>query len=222
MAFGLLDVAGPRGSGAGQQHAVVWCGSRRVDRPLHRRGVPTQFVHNPKAGGTSIQDFLAQVAAHRRVAYFEKNGGGELRADPPRRVWDKAPHQTQMLQTSVPNGQVFVGHRRKGSDMPALDAQRPLFVVVLREPVSVLRSVYQYVASRFPQGHLNRVVNERLRAAGVPQEQWLDRIVLGGAREVVAASAATRGNGTGAGGPAAAAAATAAEAAGGMPRRGSR
>ena len=90
--FGLLGLEAG-GGGDDAPHALVWCGSRRAHRPMRRGGVPTQFIHVPKARGwhssaaeRGVLVVCGWVARMLGVGggWCARGGGGEGAAQPTR------------------------------------------------------------------------------------------------------------------------------------------
>ena len=79
-------------------------------------------------------------------------------------------------------GQVYVGHSAKGYGRPELEAEVPLYLIVMREPTSLWRSLFSYVAShpKHPQYEESRDLNAQLIAAGVAPDRLLDHELLEG------------------------------------------
>ena len=109
------------------------CASRAADRPFADDGVPTQYVHVPKAAGSSLQMLLAYYVAFPQSILYIK---GEVE-DHPR----------------TPAGTIFVGHAPIVNDPNSLYAAKrafyarnPFFISSVREPMSRMLSLYDYRA----------------------------------------------------------------------------
>lgn len=105
--------------------------SRKRERPGIVRGVPVQYVHVPKAGGTTIQEAMTSWGHERNLHVLLHNGDHEG-------VWP--------CPDSVVNRGILLGHRGFGycQRMQRQYGDRALYVVALREPVSRLRSLFDY------------------------------------------------------------------------------
>ena len=109
------------------------CASRAADRPFADDGVPTQYVHVPKAAGSTLQMLLAYYVAFPRSLLYIK---GEVE-DHPR----------------TPAGTIFVGHAPIVNDpnsqyaaKRAFYARNPFFISSVREPMARMLSLYDYRA----------------------------------------------------------------------------
>ena len=107
----LLKHSGPNGS------------DHDPGRPFGR---PVQFIHVPKAGGTSIQVALYTFAKAHHVEVFTFDNGGP---------WYEPKHANQGL---------FLGHRGFGFS-ENIFSKSPVTIVVIREPVSRMVSIYDYL-----------------------------------------------------------------------------
>ena len=132
--------------------------SRRQDKPGFPDGAPAQYVHIPKAGGTTIQKTLTEWAHGRSLRTMLKNGNREG-------YWSCE---------DVPVGRgVNMGHRGFGfcEKFARKFSGSAFFVVALREPVARLRSLFDYI--------MYKRSNEAFRSY---QDQWegreLDDLVL--------------------------------------------
>lgn len=110
-------------------------GSRRSEKPGLPGGVVVQYVHVPKAGGTTIQDQLDKWARARSIPIFMKNGDHEVN-------W-KCP------ANAIKSG-ILMGHRGFGFCPRFMDSalgEKAFYIVALREPVSRFRSLFDYFIS---------------------------------------------------------------------------
>ena len=160
------------------------CASRAAERPWTPKGPPIQFVHIHKAGGTSLYELFGygvsvKPRADMRGVHICLHNF--FVASPP------APVRTNF--PVLKKGTIYIGHRPVG--FGALSAQaKPLYIVVLREPLARTISLYDYMATssyrttrsvRMQQmfdmmKHLQTRAEPAARAAGVPSThlfEWL-------------------------------------------------
>jgi hypothetical protein len=109
------------------------CKSRKDDYPMSKQGVPMQYVHVPKAAGSSIQMLLAYYVAIPQDLFFIV---GEV---------EDYPH--------VPPGTMFAGHNPiVNSPDSKFKAKRdffwsnPFFMSTMRDPLPRIVSLYDYHA----------------------------------------------------------------------------
>jgi len=121
------------------------------DSPGRRKGRPIQFIHVPKAGGTSVQESLSIWAKAHGIPVLIHDGDGFQ--------WD-----------SVGRRGLFLGHRGFGYSRSVAEAA-PITIIALREPVSRLISVFDYL----------RTTDQRVPAVLMIQRVWqentLDEVV---------------------------------------------
>ena len=108
--------------------------SRRRERPGVNKGVPVQYVHVPKAGGTTIQDAFAAWGHAKGLHVYLHDGDHEG-------VW--------MCPDALVNRGILLGHRGFGfcQRMQRAYGDKAFYVVAMREPVSRLRSLFDYFMS---------------------------------------------------------------------------
>jgi len=106
--------------------------SRRGERPGVAPGVPVQYIHIPKAGGTTLQENMEAWARSHSVKVLLHDGDHEG-------VWRCNDVQRGLL----------IGHRGFGycQRMERNYGARAFYVVALREPVSRFRSLFDYIMS---------------------------------------------------------------------------
>jgi hypothetical protein len=124
--------------------------TRRRHHPGLQGGPFVQFIHVPKAGGSSVQDALrAWCKANERCSCLTFNGplveGSAARCPPNLAGWT-----------------MFAGHRGYGFCRVIERSPRGLVTLVaLREPVSRIRSLYDYEAHRLQRnsvaGHVHKL-----------------------------------------------------------------
>ena len=106
------------------------CTSRRKDHPLEQDGAPVQYVHVPKAAGTSIQ-FYIQIRIAKRF-------------DRPSKKLDRRKHpELCPANDDGWEGGIYWGH------CPIVSAHgnpRPMFIVSMRKPVDRWVSNFNYIA----------------------------------------------------------------------------
>ena len=115
-----------------------WKNSRRKNKPGLNPGFPIQYIHVPKAGGTTIQESILPWANKRGYHVYLHNGDHDG-------VW-KCP--------GIIDRGVLMGHRGFGfcDRMQKRYGQNALFLVALREPVSRFRSLFDYFMDNdYPQ-----------------------------------------------------------------------
>ena len=109
------------------------CRSRMEDKPMSIDGVPTQYVHVPKAAGSSIQMLLLYYVAIPQDVFFVV---GEVTDYP-----------------ESPPGTIFVGHTPIANDPTSkiqakrdFVARNPFYMSTFRDPLDRLISLYDYRA----------------------------------------------------------------------------
>ena len=109
------------------------CASRAKDKPFTKVGVPSQYVHVPKAAGSSIQMLLAYYIAIPQDIFFIVGEVQDYPVNPP--------------------GTMFAGHSpivnspdSKYQAKRDFYARNPLFMSTIREPMSRMISLYDYRA----------------------------------------------------------------------------
>jgi hypothetical protein len=97
-------------------------------------GRPIQYIHVPKCGGTSVQAYLQSMADEfglkivRNDDMFMRDGNLK-----PQKVYKSAC--------------IFVGHRPFGWDNSYQTLSTPLYVITIREPLSLAISLFDYIQS---------------------------------------------------------------------------
>ncbi|KAH9260847.1 hypothetical protein BASA81_001314 [Batrachochytrium salamandrivorans] len=121
--------------------ASIQVRSAECDKHTRRNSKPgkyshLQYIHIPKAGGSTIQYSLWQWAKPKLQTYIADGGG--LRYNCPPKIW-RNPGKTA-------NGAILMGHRGFGF-CRALEPNedRMTFAVAVREPVSRVRSLFDYI-----------------------------------------------------------------------------
>jgi hypothetical protein len=94
-------------------------------RPGHAKGRPIQFIHVPKAGGTSVQESLEKWAILHGIPTLLHDGDGPS--------WNSPGSRGLLL-----------GHRGYGFSAKVME-KVPLTIVALREPVSRIISLFDYL-----------------------------------------------------------------------------
>jgi len=109
------------------------CASRAKDKPFTKFGVPSQYVHVPKAAGSSIQMLLAYYIAIPQDIFFIVGDVQDYPVNPP--------------------GTLFAGHSpmvnspdSKYQAKRDFYARNPLFMSTIREPLARMISLYDYRA----------------------------------------------------------------------------
>ena len=112
------------------------CSSRRKDHPAQENGAPLQYVHIPKAAGSSIQQYLAAEIAKRFNLPLGSLDQRKRQACPKDdREWSP--------------GGIYSGHCPIVSAHNVTDKPRPFFVVSAREPVARWTSNFNYIARSY-------------------------------------------------------------------------
>jgi len=105
----------------------ISCRSRSDDGPLQRGGVPTQYVHVPKAAGSAVQVLLRRIAKRSGVDYSDTT----------------EPMGTSKAPVNK-TGTVYGGHQ------PIVTGNfldyNPMYITTMREPLAQLISIYDYTA----------------------------------------------------------------------------
>lgn len=105
------------------------CSSRRKDHPMEQDGAAAQYIHVPKAAGTSIQQYI-----HVRIA---------KRFDRPSKKLDRRKHPELCPKDDDGwEGGIYWGH------CPIVSAHgspKPLFIVSMRKPVDRWISNFNYI-----------------------------------------------------------------------------
>lgn len=106
------------------------CSSRRKDRPMMEGGAAIQYVHVPKAAGTSIQQYMH----YKVVKRFNRPHKNIAKRKHP----ERCPEDDNGWEAGFYSGHcpIISGRART----------RPLFVVSIREPVSRWTSLFKYIA----------------------------------------------------------------------------
>ena len=106
--------------------------SRRKEKPGFPDGVPAQYVHIPKTGGTTIQETLMDWSDGLGLHTYLHNGD----------------HETNWACSDPGVGRgIMLGHRGFGYCARFAGKMRDtaLFITALREPVSRFRSLFDYI-----------------------------------------------------------------------------
>ena len=160
--------------GGGGEHKILEfdCASRVKDRPFRKGGAPVQYIHVPKAGGTTIQSMLKKMG--RMLGYHSHTVNG--------------PANCKAVRGSFGAGQVYMGHQPLGwcvAESPA----RPLYIVSLREPIARMVSLYDYMATftgkggrpAFQKGvQRMRDAEREMEGRGIPRTGFLEHLLVGG------------------------------------------
>ena len=138
--FGHLPDPGGGTSVLGEDSCAL---SRRHDQPGHASGVPIQHVHIPRTAGSSIRGYITARCASSSVSWMcrDQDRQGEPWNEP------VAPS----CGGSV-NAKVLFGPRALGWSL-AVEAQRPLYLVVLRDPQALLVSYFDHVRASSSASH---------------------------------------------------------------------
>jgi hypothetical protein len=120
--------------------------SRKKERPGLAKGVPVQYVHIPKAGGTTIQDCFERWGHGKGLHVYKHDGDHEG-------IW--------ACPESLINRGILLGHRGFGfcQRMERVYGNDAFYVVAFREPVSRLRSLFDYfLDNNYPFFHKYHVL----------------------------------------------------------------
>jgi len=140
---------------------------------------PVQYIHIPKTGGTTLQQSLKENLRRR---------GRTLDVD---NTVDLAKRRAECREDkNMHVGQYFAGHVPIGHFSQTFRTQSPIYVVVVREPVSLLISLYDYRGtyqiSRHTLPDFEQEVRElqardaSLARQGVPEDARLDNLLSRG------------------------------------------
>ncbi len=135
------------------------CSSRASNRPFSSDGSPVQFIHIPKDGGTSIQDWLEQyVAPSGNVSVDLSNGGNTL-------------------HIPLHAGQILMGHQPYGfGQLAKLHQLKSLFITVIRDPIDLVRSRFYFY--NFMLDNLEFVRDDKARSEtevnGKYARKWIE------------------------------------------------
>ena len=121
--------------------------------PGHSRGRPVQFLHIPKAGGTSVQKYVKEMAEPANIRVWWHDGGGSA-YNPPM------------------NKGVFVGHRGFGYSQ-TLAVENPITIVVLRDPVDRMISWFDYILQS-EEPMFRRFWRSEIRGGGITLDQVVE------------------------------------------------
>ena len=92
-----------------------------------------QYIHIPKAGGTTIQNTFDMWARKYYLDSFIHDGGGPF------------------YEPTKVNHDIFLGHRGYGFSQKVSNLDNVIYIVSVREPISRLISLFDYImASPFP------------------------------------------------------------------------
>lgn len=107
-----------------------WEKSKRKVRPGWKKGYPIQYIHIPKAGGTTIQESLVQWGRRKNYHKYLHNGN----------------HEGEWKCPGMVDQGILMGHRGMGfcRRMETQYGKNALYIVALREPVSRFRSLFDY------------------------------------------------------------------------------
>ena len=171
--------------GAGHETLEFTCASRAGDAPLSQDGAPVQYIHVPKAGGTTIQALLLEMGErlHFKVSSSDHDSG-----------------YCKTIQGSFGKGQVYMGHTPIGwcfAESPV----RPLYIISLREPISQMVSHYDYYATQtgttdhegapLRPGAIKanaylRGQEKKMEKRGIPSTKFLENLFLANDNHVMA------------------------------------
>lgn len=147
---------------------VFDCGSRVLDKPFLSGGASVQYIHVPKAAGSSMQHMLSRLSGTLRMHIHQVDG---MCGDPP--------SNGKTLEL----GHIYQGHRPIGWCTAKADRQ-PLYIAILRDPLSRLLSLYDYRVTHpggpaWAERMRNKLIAQerRLQQAGINQSRALEQLI---------------------------------------------
>eukprot|EP00041_Stephanoeca_diplocostata_P014621 m.271826 g.271826 ORF g.271826 m.271826 type:complete len:349 (-) comp19746_c0_seq39:4637-5683(-) len=163
--FSILNIEG-------ENYIRLNCASRAIEHPFEPGGISAQFVHVPKAAGTTIEHYLLDLARRNKIQVVRSS------------------EEFNPIQST----KFFFGHSR--IKLFSSNITQPLRITSFRSALSAVESFYRY-KSRASRSHYNgnnkvlqaamRVhqaegraldsAHATLRSLGVPQNKSLDYMI---------------------------------------------
>jgi len=136
------------------------CTSRAADAPFTPRGPAVEYIHVPKAGGTSVQHMLQAMASQNNVSHHQRDFEYSLASE-----------------NTLDRGAIYDGQEPLGwGHAPTPGA----FTAVSwrRDHLSLILSLYNYkVRSRQPMGLILQERESELRKSGIMDAHMFDALL---------------------------------------------
>ena len=138
------DSTSTKKEGSGSSQILPGCRSRRSERPGEKNGLRAQYIHLPKAGGTSIQLAINEWSKQtRHVKLFRYDG-------------NSVAHSSVKCPPGATGASFLVGHR--GFGFCGYINAHPLFTfTAFRSAVSRMVSLFDFNLNKLHQSRANKI-----------------------------------------------------------------